>query len=199
MHILMDTGGAVTRRAELLRLAGAIERADSDVAAWRIWDTAVGVFSARHLLLPAPAVDGHNVSWTQAEPAPVTARFREHGTRAAVGRRANTPDYSAGRNAARRARSAAIAARVEAEAALRERSGSRFADWSPLSVAEQQLLLELLGQAHRGSPRAERPVITGDGRWRVTLTPPAAAELATLHGPDGAVVTLNWMFTMEPA
>lgn len=30
MHILMDTGGAVTRRAELLRLARAIERAPDD-------------------------------------------------------------------------------------------------------------------------------------------------------------------------
>src|SRR3981081_4457590 len=53
MGILMDTGGAVTRRAEVLRLATAIERAASDDEAWRIWDAALGAFSCRHLLLPA--------------------------------------------------------------------------------------------------------------------------------------------------
>ncbi|WP_279578910.1 DUF2397 domain-containing protein [Fodinicola feengrottensis] len=53
MHILMDTGGVVTRRAELLRLARAIERAPDDEVAWRIWDTAVGVF-----LRATPALAG---------------------------------------------------------------------------------------------------------------------------------------------
>jgi hypothetical protein len=34
MNILLDTGGAVTRRAELLQLAVAIERAPDDDTAW---------------------------------------------------------------------------------------------------------------------------------------------------------------------
>ena len=42
MQLLMESGGAVTRRAELLRLATAIERAADDRAAWRLWDTATG-------------------------------------------------------------------------------------------------------------------------------------------------------------
>lgn len=46
MHILVDTGGAVTRRGELLCLAEAIEQAPSEDDAWRIWNTAVGVTEA---------------------------------------------------------------------------------------------------------------------------------------------------------
>ncbi|MFJ9564832.1 DUF2397 domain-containing protein [Streptomyces fuscichromogenes] len=126
-RILMDTGGAVTRRAELL-LARAVERAPDEETAWRMWDTATGLFSARHLLLPADAADDHTLSWADAPAAPVTARFREQGARAAVGRRARVVDYSAGRSTARRARAAAVAARADAEATLRSRSGTAFAD-----------------------------------------------------------------------
>jgi uncharacterized protein (TIGR02677 family) len=200
MHILMDTGGAVTRRAELLRLARAIERAPDDETAWRMWDTAVGVFGARHLLLPADAADDHARSWTEAPAAPVTARFREQGVKAAVGRRSQALDYSAGRAAARRARAAALAARADAEAALRARSGSRLSDWAPLSGPELDLLLELLGVARRRDGENIRSGVTGDGRLRVTLVPPdAGPTTTTLRGPQGRLVTVNWRFELEPA
>ncbi|MDV9176353.1 DUF2397 domain-containing protein, partial [Streptomyces sp. W16] len=71
-RILMDTGGTVTRRAELLRLARAVERAPDEETAWRMWDTATGLFSARHLLLPADAADDHTRPWADAPAAPVT-------------------------------------------------------------------------------------------------------------------------------
>jgi uncharacterized protein (TIGR02677 family) len=203
MHILMDTGGAVTRRAELLRLAQAIERAPDDEAAWRIWDTAVGVFPARHLLLPADAADDHASSWADAPGAPVTARFREHGAKSGVGRRAGPVNYSAGRAAARRARAAALAARADAEASLRARSGTRLADWDSLSDPELDLLLELLGIARRrGGQGGEgvRSAVTADGRWRVTLTPPDRGPgAATLLNPRGRLVAVNWRFELEPA
>lgn len=197
MHILMDTGGTVTRRAELLRLARAIERAPDDETACRLWDTATGLFAARHLLLPSDAADDHTRSWLDAPPAPVTARFREHGVRAAVGRRAQLPDYSTGRAAARRARAAALAARAEAEAALRRRSGTRFTKWAPLSQAELDLLLEFLGVA-RADDGAVRTGVTGDGRWRVTLTAPTAeATTVSLSSPRGRLAAVNWRFELE--
>jgi uncharacterized protein (TIGR02677 family) len=200
MHILMDTGGAVTRRAELLRLARAIERAPDDETAWRMWDTAVGVFGARHLLLPADAADDHAHSWTEAPAAPVTARFREQGVKAAVGRRSQALDYSAGRAAARRARAAALAARSDAEASLRARSGSSFSDWAPLSGPELDLLLDLVGVARRVGGESIRSGVTGDGRWRVTLAPPDGGPTTTvLHSPRGRLATLNWRFDLEPA
>src|SRR4051794_10438926 len=162
MNILLDTGGAVTRRAELLQLAAAIERAPDDAAAWRIWDTAVGVFSARHLLLPSESADDHELSWAEAPPAPGTARFREHGQRAAVGRRTKIPDYSIGKAAARRARLAARASRSAAEAALRQRSGTRLAEWGEITDAELDLLLEFVGVTRRARSGSS---VTGDGRW----------------------------------
>ncbi|MFC9846259.1 DUF2397 domain-containing protein [Streptomyces sp. NPDC060223] len=198
-RILMDTGGAVTRRAELLRLAKAVERAPDEETAWRMWDTATGLFSARHLLLPADAADDHLRTWADAPAAPVTARFREQGVRAAVGRRARAVDYSVGRAAARRARAAAVAARADAEATLRSRSGTAFADWTRLSEPELDLLLELLGIARGGTRRPARTAVTGDGRWRVTLSPPGSGPTTVaLHSPRGQLVTRNWLFELEP-
>ncbi|HWE89494.1 MAG TPA: DUF2397 domain-containing protein [Pseudonocardiaceae bacterium] len=200
MHILMDTGGAVTRRGDLLRLARAIERAPDDETAWRMWDTATGVFSARHLLVPAEAADDHTRSWAEAPAAPITARFREQGAKAAVGRRPNRLDYSAGRAAARRARAAALAARADAEASLRARSGTRLADWDPLSEQELDLLLELLGMSRKTGGDSARTAVTGDGRWRITLTPPNGGPATTaVRSPQGTLVTVNWRFELEPA
>lgn len=200
MHILMDIGGTVTRRAELLRLARAIERAPDDETAWRLWDASTGLFAARHLLLPVDVANDHTRSWNDAPPAEVTARFREQGTRSAVGRRAKVPDYSTGRTAARRARAAALAARAEAEASLRTRSGGRFATWESLSEGELELLLELLGVAHGVDGATVRSGVTGDGRWRVTLTSPGADEpiMARLSSPRGALISVNWRFELEP-
>lgn len=203
-HILMDTGGAVTRRAELLQLATAIERAPDERTAWRIWDAAVGVFSARHLLLPSDSADDHSLSWAAAPAAPVTARFREQGTRAAVGRRTKIPDFSAGKAAARRARIAALATRGEAEASLRQRSGTSLATWGQVTDAELDLLLEFIGTTRRASagacPDEPRMAVTGDGRWRIGLYPPASPhDTTTLAGPAGNLATLNWRFEMEPA
>jgi uncharacterized protein (TIGR02677 family) len=204
MHILMDTGGAVTRRAELLQLARAIERAPDEDTAWRIWDTATGAFSARHLLLPSDSTDDHCLPWRLAPAAPVTARFREQGTRAAIGRRTKIPDYSAGKAAARRGRLAALAARGEAEASLRRRSGTNLARWGQVSDAELDLLLEFVGVARRASagagPHSARSSVTGDGRWRITLRPPQRLhDTTTLRSSRGRLVTLDWHFDMEPA
>lgn len=201
MHILMDTGGAVTRRAELLRLATAVERAPDNEAAWRLWDTAVGAFSARHLLLPASAADDHILPWATAPSAPVTARFREQGTRAAVGRRAKTPDFSVGREAARRARAAALAERRAAEASLRQRSGARLTTWPAVSDAELSVLLEFVGAARRGAgDTGTWESTTADGRWRVRLEAPVSAEdTAVVTAPGGRLVIADWLFTLEPA
>jgi uncharacterized protein (TIGR02677 family) len=200
MHILMDTGGAVTRRAELIRLARAIERAPDEASAWRLWDTAVGVFSARHLLLAAAAAEDDSQPWAGAPPAPVTARFREQGVRAAVGRRANAFDNSAGRAAARSARAATVAARAAAEASLRGRSGTSLAQWPTLTAPELELLLDLLGLARFSAADGSRSAVTGDGRWRVRLLPPdGGASVATLASPRGSLVTVNWQFELEPA
>jgi uncharacterized protein (TIGR02677 family) len=219
MHILMATGGTVTRRAEMIQLAAAIERAATDAEAYRIWDTALGSFSARHLLVSGSAdgVSGHvqadsPPSWWDAPPAPVTAKFRSQGPRAVVERRSRLPNFRVGRDAARQARAAANAARRTAEASLRQRSGTNLSEWGAIEEAELDLLLDLLGTARRagravegvaGMPdgRGERLVATsGDGRWRVIITaPPDPACTARLRSARGDFVTADWRFEMEPA
>jgi uncharacterized protein (TIGR02677 family) len=204
MHILVDTGGAVTRRSELLRLAEAIEHAPTEDDAWRIWNTAVGIFSARHLLVASDAAEDHAISWAEAPGAPITTRFREQGPRAAVGRRARAADYSKGRAAARRARAAMAATRAEAEARLRHLSGSRVSSWGTVTEAELDLFLELVGLTRPDSGPAirnrTRSGTTADGRWHVVLAPPdAGPEVATLECARGRLVTVNWRFQLEPA
>ncbi|MGW7680590.1 DUF2397 domain-containing protein [Kribbella sp. NPDC054772] len=197
MNILLDTGGAVTRRAELLQLAAAIERAPDDEAAWQIWDTATGLFSARHLLLMPESADDHGLSWLDAPAAPVTARFREHGQRAAVGQRTKVPNYELGKKAARRARLAALAARSAAEASLRQRSGTSLSTWGEISEAELDLLLEYVGVARRSPANVS---ITGDGRWRISLRkPPEPADTTVILSASGRLATLDWHFEMDPA
>ncbi len=198
MHILVDTGGAVTRRGELLRLAAAIEQAPTDDAAHQLWDMAVATFPARHLLVVADGRDDHTLSWAQAPAAPVTARFREQGVRAAVGRRAKAADYTRGRSAAREARAAVLASRAKAVARLRQRSGSHVSTWGTLTDDELVLFQELIG-ATRPDGRA-RSGRTSDGRWHVVLTRPEPEdEVATMSCAGGRFVTVDWCFHLEPA
>jgi uncharacterized protein (TIGR02677 family) len=198
MHILMDTGGALTRRSELLALARSIERATDDESAWRMWDTAVGVFPARHLLVPAEGADEHLLTWADADPAPITARFREHGHRAAVGKRTKAIDNSAGRAAARRARSAARAERLAAEAELRSRSGTSMSTWSPLTEPQLGVLLDFIAAARARHGEQRRTAVTEDGRWQVTLTVPADGATTAIDTARGRFVTRDWFFELEP-
>ena len=70
---LLATGGRVTRRAELLRIAAAVESADTDEAAWPVWCAATGLWSARHRLggvAPAQRRDAHERE--RRPPAPIS-------------------------------------------------------------------------------------------------------------------------------
>ncbi|WP_279578911.1 DUF2397 family protein [Fodinicola feengrottensis] len=121
--------------------------------------------------------------------------------KATVGVRAKKLDYSAGRAAARRTRAATAAARAEAEASLRGRSGTQLAGWAELSEPELDLLVELLGSRARESPgQSARVGVTGDGRWRVTLTPAdSGSGSAVVPSPRGRLVTVNWYFELDSA
>ncbi|WP_157254175.1 DUF2397 domain-containing protein [Nonomuraea typhae] len=202
-RMLMDAGGAVTRSAELIGLAVAIESAADDEDAWRIWDTAVGGFPARHLLLTPGRAEDDGLSWEEAPAVPVTARYREQGPRAMTGRRPKRADFSKGRSAARQARLAGLAERAQAEAALRQRSGTRLSEWPDLGRAEFDLLLDLLGTARRAGPKEPGrgnayEALTEDGRWLVRIREPSErSATATLNGPDGRMVTVDWHFELE--
>src|SRR6266536_309157 len=103
-RVLMATGGRVTRRAELLRIAAAIESARSDEAAWRVWCAATGLWSARHLSgAPAEPDTPARTSFWEAPAVPVDVTLRKRGTQSVKGRPAHVPSHRAARRAAREA------------------------------------------------------------------------------------------------
>lgn len=187
---LLAVGGTVSRRAELLKLARALEATDEAADAWRLWASATGLFSARHLRIDAPPIEhaAHTSVW-DAPPAAVPLRLRQQGHRSLSGRTARMPDTSAARAEARRRAARDRADLVRAEAVLVARSGTRLADWAPLDATQADLFLEWVSIARNG--RAADGRLRGrslDGRWSVVLTPVQPASYAVLHLPDGRLV-----------
>lgn len=187
---LLAVGGTVSRKAELLRLAGAIEAAPDAEAAWRLWASATGLFSARHLRLESPAVDrpAQTSTW-DAPPAAVSRRLRTQGHRSLTGRTARIPDLAAARAEARRRAARERADLARAEAALLARSGTRLSEWTPLDAAQAELLFALISTArdHR-RPDGTLEGVSADGRWRVVLRAVEPPGLAVLHTPEGRLV-----------
>jgi uncharacterized protein (TIGR02677 family) len=187
---LAAVGGHVSRRAELLALAGRLATAESDAAAWRLWAAGTGLFAAQHLALAAPQPAG-TVSFWDAAPAPIALRLRAHGSYALTGRPARIPDRSAGRATARAqyARERHAAARVRV--AILARTGRHLSGWGEVDEQELATLLTLLA-AIATAPVGEdglRTAVTGDGLWHViAYPPPPGTPSAVLHTGEGRLV-----------
>ncbi len=188
---LLAVGGAVSRRADLLLLAAELEQASDDLAAWRTWCTATGLYQARHLGLLAPEL--HNassvLSW-EAEPVPISRRLRAQGSRALVGRAARMSDTSQQRRLARERAARERARWAEAEALLVARSGTAISTWGPLRADEAELFLDLVASA-RARPADTGGVsegVSSDGRWRIRLSPVEVPGSAVLRTPSGRLV-----------
>lgn len=187
---LLAVGGTVSRRAELLKLAHAVEDAPNSDQAWRLWATATGLWSARHLRLETPDVaDPPHTSTWEAPPAAVSSRLRRQGHRSLTGRTARMSDTSAARAEARRQAARDRADLARAETGLVARSGTRLTDWGPLESAQADLFLQLVATArnHRDSD-GRLSGRTPDGRWQLVLTPVDPPCFAVLHTPDGRLV-----------
>lgn len=185
---LLAVGGTVSRKADLLRLAEAIETSSTDDEAWRLWCTATGLFSARHVDDDAPEIGqpGQTSVW-DAPPVPIARRLRAQGIRSLSGR----PPHIVDRRAARaEARSQALRDHRELERAaksLGERSGTALGTWSELSTPEAELLLELIAASrHDVAPDGTRSATSADGRWRLRLTPMDGSAILTM--PEGRLV-----------
>ncbi|UFN96263.1 DUF2397 domain-containing protein [Micromonospora aurantiaca] len=190
---LAAVGGHVSRRAELLALAGRLEAAEDDATGWEIWCRATGLFSARHLpgAGPAPAGNPGAVSFWDAEPAPVAARLRKQGPRGTTGSAARIPDRSQARAAARAAAAQKQAARARTEEAVLARSGLRLSQWRDLTEPELEMLLELLATlaAARLDESQVSSAMTGDGRWMLRADPaPDDHPTAVVATPTGRLV-----------
>ncbi|MFI2473502.1 TIGR02677 family protein [Nocardia xishanensis] len=144
-RILDSSRTGYSRRADLLRLAGLLDRS-SDEDAGRLFTAAFGVWPARHLGLgpdePDPRVTP-TTSWTAADPIDVPVSLRERGDRVARGRSSRVPDSTADRTVVE------AAARADAER-LRQAAAELAAcgdlDGARLSPAARTVLLEELAR-----------------------------------------------------
>lgn len=204
---LAAVGGHVSRRAELLDLAGRLERCADDRSAWQLWCAATGLFSAQHLALVGPDTAGSPgaTSFWDAPPVPVSVRLRSQGKDAAKGSVARIPDRRAGREQARAQAAAARLREAEVVAALRDRSGRPLSQWSGLNAAQLDILLSLLTaiaaarQARPGEGNQLHTVDaeTGDGRWRVrAATLPPGTPAAVIHTAPGRLVCPDVVLTV---
>ncbi|GAA2484721.1 DUF2397 domain-containing protein [Winogradskya humida] len=190
---LAAVGGHVSRRAELLALAGRIEATGDDEQGWALWCAATGLFEARHLpgVAPDPAGNPAATSFWEAEPVPVEARLRKHGHKATGGSAARIQDRSEGRRAAKARASEIQSAAARTEAAVVARSGQRLSQWRKLSGPELDLVLVMLAvvAGARAGKDGMRRARTGDDRWELRAEPaPEGAPAAVVHTPDGRLV-----------
>jgi uncharacterized protein (TIGR02677 family) len=189
--------GPLSQRADLLALAGALERAATDDEAWSLWCTATGLFAARHLPHPSPQPAGPagSVSFWAAEPVPSSLLAGPLAPAPAaagdIDRVARMPDRSAARAAARAAASARQAAADQTRHAIQARSGLRLSGWTGLDAGQLDVLLSLLAALAGARPGQDgsRTVRTPDGRWTVRAEPaPDGAPPAVIGTPAGRLV-----------
>jgi uncharacterized protein (TIGR02677 family) len=201
---LLATGGRVTRRAELLRIASAVESAPSAADAWRTWCTATGLWSARHLsgIPDEPDAAAHASFWT-ASAVPVEVTLRKRGAQSVKGRPAQVPNRREARRAASETARLQREATERAERAIAARSGIHLADWSPVaSNADAEIVWDLLVSVLRSEPSDDgtRSALTGDDRWIVLAYPaPPERPSAVLTMPDGRVACENWRIEVTRA
>ena len=195
---LLAVGGTVSRKADLVRLAHAIEEAPDDAATWALWANATAHFPARHLRVSVTVEPDRplRTSVWDAPPAAISSRLRNQGRHALTGRTARMPDTSKARAAARDLAARERADRARAEAGLAQRSGTALSAWAPLDAVSTEIFLALLAAArdHRSSD-GTMTGLSADGRWRMRLfpvLPPASAVIRTPTGrlvvPDAEVV-----------
>ncbi len=201
---LLATGGRVTRRAELLRIARAVESASTEAAAWRAWCAATGLWSARHLsgLPEEPDAPARTSFWT-APALRVEVTLRKRGAQSVKGRPAQVPNRREARRAAREAARLQREAAERAERAIAARSGTHLADWSPVASQEEaEVVWDMLSSVMRSAPGADRirTTLTGDDRWIVFAYPaPPECPSAIVTMPDGRVVCENWRIEVTRA
>jgi uncharacterized protein (TIGR02677 family) len=202
---LLATGGRVTRRAELQRIAIAIESAASDEEAWRVWCTTTGLWCARHLAGSPddePDAPARTSFWT-APAVPIDVTLRRRGAHAVRGRPAHVPNHRAARRAARQAAEQQRAAMGRAERAIAGRSGVWLSEWPAIASCEEaSILWEIVTAVMRTQPDVSgtRTAVTADDRWIIQAHPaPRARPSALLRTPEGWLSCENWRIEVSKA
>lgn len=197
-RMLAAAGTGVSRRADLLRLAGWFAEADQDDA-HRIFAATFGVYPARHLLF-GPEEQATRVSvatsWWEADPVDVPMSLRERGDRAARGRTARVPDPGQDR----------IALLAEAEEDARRHAAAAAElialgdlDGTRMSPAARALLLDRLGELLAVEQEFAEPVYSTDSDLGLVLRAvPDTAATTVLYSDDGTTTVYGLRLAVAP-
>jgi uncharacterized protein (TIGR02677 family) len=189
-RMLAAAGTGVSRRADLLRLAGWFVTADTDEA-HRLFNAAFGAFPVRHLAIGPDEPDpraGALTSWWEADPVDVPVSLRERGDRASRGRTARVPDPGLDREALlAEAREEAEQARASAAelVAVGQMDGSR------LSPAARDMLLDRLADLLACCQELTEPAESIDSDLGFALRAVPAPGVTTVVRADDGVITVE--------
>lgn len=178
----------IDRAADFIHLAPWFQ-SSSDADAHRLWRTAFGLTSARHLSTASPdegAAAG--MSWWDAPPCEVAPRLRAVGRGERTGRAGAVEDYSLAKQE--------LATRLAQQRITRSRTLAGFVSRGPTWLSELgeidvegfAVLLEFLGRTLGRSLVRGEPVTSTDGSYRVTITVPR-------HSPPTSVMTPHGLLT----
>lgn len=198
-RMLATAGTGMSRRADLLKLAGWFDQADTDTA-HRLYAATFGTHSARHLLLGPDepvAVDGPSTSWWDATAVDVPMSLRDRGDRSARGRSSSVPDPGLD--------AAALLSAAEAEAARRHAAAAELLAAGALhdahvSPAARDLLMERTADLLAVHQELDGPVSSTDSDLGLTVhAAPEPGAVTVVHADDGSVTVHGLRLTACPA
>ncbi|WP_202925786.1 TIGR02677 family protein [Goekera deserti] len=197
-RMLSASGTGVSRRNDLLKLAGWFAQADTDTA-HRLYAAAYGAYPARHLVLGPEEVGpraGATTSWWEAEPVEVPVSLRERGDRAARGRTSRVPDTAGDRE------ELLAQARAEAEhaaAAAAELIAAGTLHGRRVHPAARDLVLDRLGDLFAAGQDADEPLEWTDTDLGFTLlATPSPGQPTRISAEDGDLIVDDLTLTITP-
>jgi uncharacterized protein (TIGR02677 family) len=205
--------GRSDRSADFRTLALWFAQAPDDAALHRLWRTAFGLSSSRHLTVDADTLAARTdepvpaaTPWAEAPPLQVSPRLRKTGSYERRGKPSRIADRSEQRRHLAELAAREAAETAAARAALATDRPVRLSDVGTLPADAFRLFLGLLGDALTAlvPGRREVAVTTSDGSMAVRLTVLdgiGRAEIRTphgvFHGPDHVVHIVD--LTAAPA
>jgi uncharacterized protein (TIGR02677 family) len=198
--------GRSDRSTDFLALAELFARLPDDGARHRLWRSAFGLTSARHLMITHATLEDPQfrdtrpgTAWDQAPPVAISARLRATGRYELTGPGRRVKDRDGARQLL-----AAGAREVSRQAdkaleSLASRTPARLSELGALGGDEFDLLLALVGDAIAAlGDEAEASVASSDGGVIVRMERAREAGRArihtatgTLHGPDHTIDILR--------
>lgn len=191
-------GTGVSRRADMLKLAGWFATADTDTA-HRLFDATFAAYPSRHLLLGPEELNVRGTatqSWWESDPVDVPVSLRERGDRTARGRTSRVPDPGLDRE---RLLAAAEERAQRRRAAARELSAAGTLNGARVSRAARAVLLYKLGPLLAAAgPDAAMIESTDSDLDLIVRAEPSPGRHTVIHSDDGAVRVENIQLTVRP-